>query len=199
LGLTALGFYQLAYNVANLPATNITHVISRVSFPTYARLKHQPDELRHAFLRVVRATILIAAPVSVGIWVLIPGIVTYVIGSKWERIVPLVRILVLAGFVRSFAALAGPMFQAVGRPDLDFKMNLPRFLCTVGLIWPACARWGLEGVCWVVLVATCTTLPTWIYGIKKLVGVGPAVVARQSAWGLLVSAPIALLAWWVGR
>ncbi len=197
LGLTALGFYQLAYSVSNLPATNITHVVSRVSFPTYARLQNDPVELRSAFLRVARTTILIAAPVSVLIWGFIPDFVHWVIGSRWERIVPLVRILVIAGFLRSFAALAGPVFQAVGRPDLDFKMNLPRFLCTVGLIWPACAKWGLEGACWVVMLAISTTLPTWFYGIKKLLGVGPLAVARQASWGALASVPVAALAYWL--
>ncbi|MFO0565808.1 MAG: lipopolysaccharide biosynthesis protein [Polyangiaceae bacterium] len=199
LGLTALGFYQLAYNIANLPATNITHVVSRVSFPTYARLQHDKPELRTAFLRVVRTTLLIAAPVSVVIWGFIPLFCQWVIGPQWSRIVPLVRILVLAGFVRSFAAIAGPVFQALGRPDLDFKMNLPRFLCTVGLIWPACARFGLEGVCWVVLIAISTTLPTWLYGIKKLLGLGPLAVAREASFGLFASLPVAAIVWWLER
>jgi lipopolysaccharide exporter len=197
LGMTALGLYQLAYNVSNLPATNITHVVSRVSFPTYSRLQNDREELRRAFLRVVRTTLLIATPVSVAIWAFIPEFTQWVIGPQWTRIVPLVRVLVIAGFIRAFAALAGPVFQAVGRPDLDFKMNVPRFLCTVGLIWPACARWGLTGVCWVVVIAISTTLPTWIYGIKKLLGVGPMAVAREAMWGVFASAPVAAIWWWL--
>src|SRR3990172_10700322 len=32
LGATALGFYQMAYRISNLPATDVTHVISQITF-----------------------------------------------------------------------------------------------------------------------------------------------------------------------
>lgn len=181
LGLTALGYYQMAYLVAMLPATQVTHVISRVSFPAYARLQHDRVELARAFLKVTRTTLLLGALATAVIWVLTPLFVAHVIGEKWRSIVPLVRVLVWAGLVRCFAALAGPVFQGLGRPDLDLKMNLPRLFVTVALLWPACARFGLEGAAWVVLVAICTTLPTWFWGIRALTGVSPLRVLREVA------------------
>ncbi|MHA1334053.1 MAG: oligosaccharide flippase family protein, partial [Candidatus Odinarchaeia archaeon] len=33
LGIAALGLYQMAYNLSNIPATEITHVVSEVTFP----------------------------------------------------------------------------------------------------------------------------------------------------------------------
>lgn len=195
LGLTALGFYQLAYSVAMFPATNVTHVISRVSFPAYARLQNQREELQKAFLKVTRTTLVLGGLSTAVIWTLVPFFVQYVIGSKWAAIVPLVRILVAAGFVRCFAALAGPIFQGLGRPDLDFKMNFPRFLVTVGLIWPACARWGLQGACWVVLLAICTTLPTWFVGVRALTGIGPLRVLREVALSAVLSSALGGLLW----
>lgn len=187
LGLTALGAYQLAYDISNMPATNITHVIGRIGFPTYARLSGDKEELQKAFIKIMRITLLISGPVSALIYIAVPDIVAHVIGAKWSNTIPLIRILVLSGYVRSFAALAGPIFQATGRPDFDFKMNLPRFFCTVLLIWPFCAYFGLEGACWVVLIAIVTTLPTWFYGIKLLSGVRPGDVLRHNALPLLAT------------
>ncbi|GAG02148.1 unnamed protein product, partial [marine sediment metagenome] len=39
LGSTALGFYQVAYRISNMPATQITHIISQVTFPAYSKLQ----------------------------------------------------------------------------------------------------------------------------------------------------------------
>lgn len=195
LGLTALGFYQMAYSVAMLPATSVTHVISRVSFPAYARLQHDREELARAFLKVTRTTLVLGGLVTTFIWMLVPQFVVHVIGSKWESIIPLVRILVAAGLVRCFAALAGPVFQGLGRPDLDLKMNLPRFLATVVLIWPACALYGLQGACWVVLAAICTTLPTWFIGIRALTGVGPRRVLREALLSAVASGALGAVLW----
>jgi len=111
---------------------------------------------------------MLSAPVSVFIWLAAPGIVEHVLGQKWAPILPLVQILVVSAFVRSFAALAGALFQACDRPDLDLKMNLPRFVAVVCLIWPMTAWRGLEGASWVVLIAISSCLPVWFYGVRLL-------------------------------
>ncbi len=183
LGLASLAYYQLAYSISNLPATKVTHVISRVSFPTYARLQNDPDGLRGAFIGVLRSTMMLSAPVSVIIWLAAPGIVEHVLGQKWAPILPLIQILVISAFVRSFAALGGALFQACDRPDLDLKMNLPRFVAVVSLIWPLTAWAGLEGASWVVLIAISSCLPVWFYGVRKLarLSVTDALIATLPA------------------
>jgi len=187
MGLAALGVYQLAFEVSNMPATNITHVLGRIGFPTYARLQNDREALRGAFVHVMRATLLLSGPVSVLLFVAAEDFVMHVLGAKWARAVPLIRILSVAGFVRSFAALAGPLFHAVGRADLDFKMNLPRFFCTVLGVWPAAHFFGLEGVCVVVLVAIATTLPTWFVVLPRLLGLPVRDIGRENMLALLAS------------
>jgi O-antigen/teichoic acid export membrane protein len=193
LGFAALGLYQMAYSVSNLPATQITHVISRVTFPAYSRLLSEPERLRAAFQRVLRGTMLLAAPLSVIIWFLIPDYVRYVVSSKWQPIVPLVRILVVAGLVRSLAATGGALFQAMARPDLDFRMQLPRFVVLVGAIWPASKYLGVAGVCWVCLASILGCLPQWFLGLRLLVDFRARDVARACAPGFLVAGGLAVL------
>ena len=43
----------MAYKIANLPATQITQVISNVTFPAYSMLQNQTDRLRKAFLKTL--------------------------------------------------------------------------------------------------------------------------------------------------
>jgi len=192
LGPVALGLYMFAYDVAGLPTTKISYVISRVAFPAYSRLQDRPDEMRTVFEDVMRATMLVSGPVSVILFAIIPDIVHYVVGDKWIPVIPLVRILVIAGWIRSFAALAGPLFQGANRPDLDFKMNLPRFLIAVLLIWPACAYGGLEGVSYIVLAGIATCLPTWFYGVKRIIGVSPWRVFHTNLLGWITTVVLGL-------
>ena len=185
IGPTALAFYIFAYDFASLPTTKIGHVLGKVAFPTYARMQEDFATLQSAFVQTMRATMLLSGHISVILWVIIHEVVAYLVGEKWRSVVPLVRILVIAGWVRSFAALGGPLFQAMERPDLDLKMNFPRFVITVALIWPACARYGLEGVCWVVLLAIVSCLPTWFYGVHKLLKIGAGEVLRTNVLALV--------------
>lgn len=189
LGMAALGLYGFAYEIANLPATHVTHVVGKVSFPAYARLHDETTRasLRRAFFNVMKATLLITAPLSVVIFLGIEGIVAHVVGPKWEPIIPLVKILVVAGFVRSVAALATGVFHGAGRPHLDFWMNLPRFCLLAVLIWPACALGGLVGASWLALAAVSSCLFTWYVGLRDILKLTPAELLRENLLVLVVS------------
>ena len=188
MGAVALGLYYYAFEISNWPATKVTHVLSRVSFPTYSRLQDHPEELRRAFTNVMRATLLITGPLSVAIFVLAPYLVTFVIGPQWQPIVPLIQILVIAGMVRSFQALGGALFQACGNPGLDFKMNLPRAAVLLLTIWPLTAHFGLAGACLSVVLALAVSLPVWFYGVRTYSGLRLRDVFRENILAFITSA-----------
>ena len=191
-GMTALGVYRIAYDIGNIPTINVTHVIGRIAFPTYARLQDKPEELRRAFRNIMRATMLLSGLATVAIAVGAEDLIVHVLGEKWRDAIPLVQIIVVSGFVRGVTALGGPLFHATGRPDLDFKMNFPRFLITVLGVWPAAAWLGLPGVAYVVLVAVLACFPTWMYGLKSLLGLRARDLLRESVLPLLGSGVLSL-------
>ncbi len=193
LGLTALAYYQLAYSLSNLPATHVTHVLARASFPAYSRLQHDPAAMRSTFVDVSRATVLLSAPLAVLLWCIAPELVTHVLGPRWQPVAPLIRILVLAGFLRSFAALAGYYFYAAGRPDLNFRMNLPRLFVTVILIWPLSAAYGMKGACWTIVLAIASGLPIWFSGMRRLAQITVGEVLRHHMLALLASGLLAAI------
>lgn len=193
LGVSALGLYALAYELANVPATHVTHVVGKVSFPAYSRLHNAGDrsEMRRTFFRVAKSTLLITGPLSALIFLGVSSIVEHILGPTWRPIVPLVKILVIAGFVRSIAALATGIFHGAGRPHLDFWMNFPRFVLLVVLIVPACALFGLEGACWLVLLAVSSCLPTWYVGLRNIAGMTLLDLGREAALPLVTTSAVA--------
>jgi O-antigen/teichoic acid export membrane protein len=193
LGSEALGIYVLAYEIANVPATHITHVLGRVSFPAYARLHAASDRtpLREAFLAVTRSTVLLSGSATVILAFCASALIEHVLGPQWRPAIALVPVLLAAGFVRSLAALGGSLFHAVGRPDLDFKMNLPRLLLLALLIWPACRLAGLQGAALLVLFAVCSCLPTWLRGVREVAGLSLLDLCRHNMLALVVAAVLA--------
>jgi O-antigen/teichoic acid export membrane protein len=191
-GITALGVYQLAFEISNLPTTKITHVLGSIGMPTYARLQRDPEQLRATFIKITRAVMLLTCPLTVLIWTFVPDLVQHIFGMKWAPVIPIVRILVVSGFIRSITATGGPLYQAVGRPDLDFKMNLPRFLVLVAVLWPLSVRWGLTGASLAVVFALAATVPPWAIFIKNLVNVSIKDFFRDNALAFFAAALLAL-------
>jgi O-antigen/teichoic acid export membrane protein len=153
LGVTALGMYQLAFMISNLPATEISHVISHVTFPAYAQLQDDRNRLREAYLKVLRLTALLSLPLAAGIYILAEESIALILGTKWLPAVPAVEVLVFAGCIRSIAATTGPVFRAVGQPKIDTFWQVIRFTVLIGLIYPFTQLWGIAGAAASVLLS----------------------------------------------
>lgn len=153
LGTTMLGFYQMAYKISNMPATEITHVISQVTFPAYSKLQDNISKLGEAYLKVLQLTAFLSFPIAGLIFALAPDFTQIFLGEKWMPMVPAMQVLVLAGLVRSIAATTGPIFQAVGRPKIDTRWQVVRLFAIALPIYPCITRWGIFGVSIVVFLS----------------------------------------------
>jgi len=158
LGVTALGLYQMAYLLSHLPASEIAHVISYVTFPAYSKIQDDPHELREAFLKILQLNAFLSFPLAGIILVLAPDFIAIVFGHKWLQMVSPVQILVIAGLVRSIAKTTGPVLHATGNPKIETFWQSIRFLVLLISIYPLTILWGISGtsiaVLFSILIAT---------------------------------------------
>ena len=145
LGATALGFYQMAYKISNLPATEITHMISRVTFPAYAKLQDDIPKLREAYLKVLQITAFLSFPIAWMIFVLAPDFTRIFLGEKWMPMVPAMQALCVFGVTRSIGATMGPILYSMGRPKIQTKLSSIQLLAMAVIIYPLTIQWGILG------------------------------------------------------
>lgn len=100
-------------------------------------------------------------------------IVRVFLGTQWMDAVPALRILAIAGLIRSVVAIGGRVFQAAGHPRYDFWMNLARLIVLAITIYPFVDRWGIEGASYAVLLSISAVLPLYFWFIHRITGVTP--------------------------
>jgi O-antigen/teichoic acid export membrane protein len=144
LGATALGFYQLAYRISNIPASEFSQLISAVTFPAFAKVQDNLHLLRRSYIKVLRFSALCAFPVAAVIFALAGEFTAIVLGEKWMPMVPAMRILAITGLCRSIAG-PGPLVMAIGKPELRAKMQVIGLAAMAILIVPLTMRWGIAG------------------------------------------------------
>ena len=105
LGASTLGVYALAYNVMFTPLTRINLPIYGVVAPALARMQHDPERLKTAWLRSERLSAVLLNPAFFAIIVVAPDLVRVVFGAKWMAAVPVIRLLCVAGLGHSLVAL----------------------------------------------------------------------------------------------
>ena len=168
LGATALGFYQIAYKISNLPATEITHVISQVSFPAYSKIQEEIKALSRAFNKIFLITISISLPISVVIFLFAPGFVKYILGTKWLPIIGPVRILAMYGLIRSITAMWAPLYRATGVPKFGPYSQVFRVTGMFLPIYWLTINFGIEGVCISVIIGQVSVLIFHLYYTYKI-------------------------------
>ena len=62
LGPALLGLYVLANKLSHAPATEITSVITEVTFPAYSKIQNDLPRLRNAYFKVLRLTAFFSIP-----------------------------------------------------------------------------------------------------------------------------------------
>jgi len=165
LGVTMLGFYQMAYRISNMPATEITHVISQVTFPAYSKLQDDIPKLRKAYLKVLQVTAFLSFPVAGMIFVLAPDFTMIFLGEKWMPMVPAMQALCVFGITRSIAATMGSVFYSVGRPKIQTKLAIVQLIIMAVIIYPLTVQWGILGTSLAVVIPMIVIL---ILGAKEV-------------------------------
>jgi O-antigen/teichoic acid export membrane protein len=157
LGTAALGFYQLAYRISNLPVTEITHTVSRVTFPAYSKIQDDTARLREVYMRIIQVTTFAAFPIAGLILVLGGDFTRLFLGDKWMPMVPAMQVLVFFGITRTVGASLGPIFNATNRPNVLTMLAALQLAILIAIIFPLSAKWGIVGVSLAVLTANLVT------------------------------------------
>lgn len=118
LGPSQLGVYFLAARIPEMAIFGVNVAISTVAFPTFSRIVHNGGDLPAAYLRTVRTSLLLMAPVAIGIAAVSDQLVTVLFGAQWLAAVPVLAILALGGIPLTMGWSAGDVFKATGQPEL---------------------------------------------------------------------------------
>jgi O-antigen/teichoic acid export membrane protein len=169
LGMTALGFYQMAYKISNMPATEITHMISKVTYPAYSKIQDDLPRLRDAYLRILKLTAFLSFPVAGLIFSLAPDFTIVILGEKWMPMVPSMQVLVLWGLIRSIGATTGPVFYSVGKPDIATKLQTFQLILLMIFLYPFTIKWGILGTSLAVVLASAVVNIVVFFKVTKVI------------------------------
>ena len=146
IGIPALGYYAIAFTLANLPATHISKVASQILFPLYSKMQHDVKALRKGYSHALSLVSGITIPAAAGLIVLAPEIIGCVYGEKWLPAVIPLQLLAIFGVIRSVVVLIGYLMNGIGQPKTNFKIACVRAIVIVSIIYPLSANLGIVGV-----------------------------------------------------
>lgn len=172
LGAQDLGFYQLSFTLGMLPAMEFARVLGTILFPLFSKIQNDHQLLRTSFVRVMRIIFALIVPASTGLFVLAPEIVHFVYGERWSPMVPILRVIILLGFLKSFEQVVTPLFLGIGKPKINLFILIFQSIIMFSLIIPLTKVYGPVGTGWAVVISTLVSQLTMLLMVRKEINLG---------------------------
>lgn len=167
LGTVSLGLYVLAFNLSSFPVNMISNPVRQVSIPAFARMQHNQEELRDAFLQSLHGLVAFVAPVCVLLAVCAVPLITFVYGDRWRPAAEALVFLAILGGFRVVLDFFYNLLVAVGRSKVLFFIQAVWVAALVVALVIGADHSGIRGVgIGHVLVAGCIITPLFVAAVR---------------------------------
>lgn len=119
-----LGYYTRAYQFQSLPSQNVNNIVSRVTYPILAQIQDSPEELKAAYKKMIKSTMLLTFVLMLGLAAVAEPMVISLVGEKWRPSIIYLQMLCFSGMLYPLHALNLNILNIKGRSDLFLKLEV---------------------------------------------------------------------------
>ena len=166
-----LGQYTRADGYANLPATTVTGVLGRVTFPLLCQIQNDDARLQSTYRQLIKLSAYVVFPIMIGLAALAKPLIIFIITAKWAECVPFLQILCFSLMWYPIHALNLNLLQVKGRSDLFLKLEIIKKILGVSVLIVA-IPYGIMWMCIGKIITSIICLAINTYYTGKLINVG---------------------------
>lgn len=167
----SLGYYTQAKNFTQLPSSNITGILQRVTYPVLCTLQDDDERLRKNYRQLLRLSAFIVFPLMCGLAGVARPLVTLILGEKWAFAATLIVPLCLSEMWYPIHAINLNLLQVKGRSDLFLRLEIIKKIVGVAVL--ACSiPFGLVAMCYSGIITSLIGVFVNTYYTGKLIQVG---------------------------
>ena len=159
LGTQSLGTFSVAFEIANLPTTELIAPINRAIYPGYAKMSSDLAVLRQGFLNIISAIALFAIPAGAGIAATADLLVPVLLGNNWLETIPLIQILAFYGVLLALQTNTVYVMMAMGKPQIHTYIQIVYIAILIPLLIYFTMSSGAVGASWAYVGSTIAFFP----------------------------------------
>jgi len=145
IGANALGIYGRAYRLFMMPVTQIRMPVTNVAITSLSALKEQPNRYIKYYQRLLDLMATVTIPLTIYCVIEADFIIRMLLGLQWLEVIPVFRILAIAGIIQPVAQTLGIVLLTFGFSDRYLYFGMATTIIQVIAI-VAGLSFGIKGV-----------------------------------------------------
>ena len=159
-GADALGIYGRAFQLVNIPTSNLNSAAGEVAFSALSRVQDDPPRLKSYFLKGYSLVLAMTMPMTAACALFADDMITIFLGPKWKAAAPIFRLLAPTILVFAIANPLSWLVMSLGLVKRALKMGLVIAPILI-LAYVAGLPYGPKGVA----LAYSTTMLLWVFPV----------------------------------
>ncbi len=188
----AMGFYHIGSMLGRMPTFEIVQTAARALIPSYAKLIHDPQELKSAYLETLSVMTIICFSAATGFALVADDFIHIVYGEKWSNAVFVVTWIALQAGVASLTQTVNPVLTASGHSKsvalLNWAHGIPM---VIGLTLVAIQTKDIGAIAQMRMVITTAVAPFFFLLLARTVPITPWDIGRLMWRPLIASLAMA--------
>ncbi|ENJ7583692.1 lipopolysaccharide biosynthesis protein [Providencia rettgeri] len=141
-----VGYFTQANQLIKTPATTMTAIIQRVTYPMLSSIQNDENRLNAAYLLTLRLSAVVIFPILFGLGTIADPLIPELLGIEWKPAALLASILAMGFLLYPIHAINLNYLQVKGRSDLFLKLEvIKKVLITIILI--ITMPYGINAIC----------------------------------------------------
>ncbi len=168
---TSVGLYTRAKSLAILPSSPLFGIFDKVTYPAYARIQNAYEKIQDGLIKSLELLFFLTVPFILLFLKYGHRIILIFLGEKWIGIDALLKILLIAVTINVLNVLSGPIFNAIGKPKIQFYISVVNIVTLVFLFLLLASRYGTMGIAIAVLINSIIIFLISFYKLKKILDI----------------------------
>lgn len=166
-----LGLYSRADQLGQFPATNVTGIVQRVTFPVLSSIQNEDDRLAVNYRKMLKLSAFIIFPLMAGLSAVADPLIRVILTDKWSGAIIFLQIICFALMWYPVHAINLNLLQVKGRSDLFLRLEIIKKIIGVATLCITIPL-GLVAMCVGRIVTSLIALVINTYYTGKLINVG---------------------------
>lgn len=132
---TDLGFYNRAFTLTQYPSTNITGIMTRVTYPIECQIQHDDEKLQEKYFTFIRQTAFIVFPLMIGLAAISEPLIKIVLTEKWMGSVPYIQIMCFAYMWDPIMRMTWDLLNVKHRSDYSLRSEIIKKLTAFSILF----------------------------------------------------------------